>query len=430
MILNILPAPNTATTKPHILLITHIKMLVGTHPAGIELIRGRSMANLPMLENAWLLIEEDIIKDFGQMIDLNRLQLPLHTIEINAQGGFVLPSWCDSHTHLVFAANREEEFVLKIKGKSYEEIAASGGGILNSAKKVQACSEDELFELAQQRLHELIRLGTGAIEIKSGYGLTLDSELKILRVIKRLKAEVSIPIKATFLGAHAYPENYKKDHKGYLELLTQQLIPQIAAQGLADYIDVFCERGFFSVDETSYLLDVGATYGLKPKIHVNQLSVSGGVEVGVKHQALSVDHLEMLDENAISALAESKTVATLLPNCSLFLGIPFADARSLIQANVAVALASDFNPGSSPSGNMNLVVSLACIKQKMLPEEAINAATLNGAAAMELASNYGSICKGKKANLFITKPISSLACLPYFFGSNLVQTIILNGKVY
>ncbi len=412
------------------LLITHIKTLVGTHPPRAKILRGQSMADLPTLDDAWLLIEQDIIQDFGKMSDLNRAEIANDITEINADGCFVLPSWCDSHTHLVFAASREEEFVLKIQGKSYEEIAAAGGGILNSARKVQASAEEELYDLAQKRLEEVIRMGTGAIEIKSGYGLSLESELKMLRVIHRLKEHAPIPIKATFLGAHAYPEQYKNDHQAYVDLLTRQLLPQIADEGLADYMDVFCERGFFSLDETSRLLDAGAKYGLKPKIHANQLSASGAVEIGVKHQALSVDHLEMLDDHAIGALANSATIATLLPNCSLFLGIPFADARRLIQANVPVALASDFNPGSSPSGNMNLVVSLACIKQKMLPEEAINAATINGAAALELSHQYGSISRGKKANLFITKPIPSLAYLPYSFGSNHLQTIILNGKVY
>lgn len=412
------------------LFIHSIKTLVGTHASELKVLGGLSMGNLPTLNNAWLLIEGDRIKSFGKMDSLDRAEIPNNANEINAKGCFVMPSWCDSHTHLVFAATREEEFEMKIKGKSYEEIAASGGGILNSAKKLQACSEEELFDLAQVRLDEVIRMGTGAIEIKSGYGLTLESELKMLRVIRKLKQNSSISIKATFLGAHAYPEIYKNNHPAYLKLLTEQLLPQIVDQELADYIDVFCERGFFSLDETAHLLDIGAKLGLKPKIHANQLTASGAVELGVQHHAISVDHLEMLDNNALFALTKGSTIATLLPNCSLFLGIPFADARRLMQADVPVALASDFNPGSSPSGNMNLVVSLACIRQKMLPEEAINAATLNGAAAIELSTEYGSITRGKKANLFITKPIPSLAYIPYSFGSNCVQTVILNGKVY
>lgn len=411
------------------LLITHIKTLVGTHTSQTRIIPGREMANLPTLNHAWLLIEGDIIKDFGEMKELSRDTIPPHTFEINAEGCLVLPTWCDSHTHLVFAASREEEFVLKIKGKTYEEIATAGGGILNSAKKLQACPEEILFELAQKRLNDLIQTGTGAVEIKSGYGLSLESELKMLRVIRKLKEKAAIPIKATFLGAHAYPQEYKNNHNAYLDILINQLLPQIADEGLADYIDVFCERGFFSVDETSLLLETGAKYGLRPKIHANQLSATGAVEVGVKHHAISVDHLEVLNEQAIQALANSETIATILPNCSLFLGIPFADARQLMQANIPVALASDFNPGSSPSGNMNLVVSLACIKQKMLPEEAIHAATLNGAAALELSHAYGSVSRGKKANLLITKEIPSLAYLPYAFGASQVQKVILNGKL-
>ncbi|MGB4774435.1 MAG: imidazolonepropionase [Daejeonella sp.] len=411
------------------LLITNIKTLVGTHPAEVRVLRGKEMADLPVVNDAWLVIEDGKIKDFGEMntIPPEMSNLPA---QISAKGKFVLPSWCDSHTHLVFAQSREEEFVMKIKGKTYEEIAAEGGGILNSARKLQDASKDDLYESACKRLDEVIRLGTGAIEIKSGYGLTLESELKMLRVIRKLKERSPIPVKATFLGAHAYPQEYKNNHSGYLKLITDQMLPQIAEEGLADYIDVFCEQGFFSVDETSLILEAGLCYGLKSKIHANQLSASGAVEVGVKHQALSVDHLEIMDESALNVLKNSQTIATLLPSCSLFLRIPFADARSLIHANIPVALASDFNPGSTPSGNMNLVVSLACIRQKMLPEEAINAATMNGAAAMELSHTHGSMTKGKTANLFITKEIPSLAYLPYAFGSNLIETVIVNGKIY
>ncbi|MEO8794036.1 MAG: imidazolonepropionase, partial [Daejeonella sp.] len=371
--------------------------------------------------------ENDLIKDFGTMDSVPEVGSAI--TEINAEGKFVIPSWCDSHTHLVFAASREEEFVMKIQGKSYEEIAAAGGGILNSAAKLAYATEDELFESAYNRLEEVIKLGTGAIEIKSGYGLTLESELKMLRVIRRIKEKAPIPVKATFLGAHAYPKEFKSNHAGYLDIIINQMLPAIADEGLADYADAFCEQGFFSVDETSRVLDAASKYGLKPKIHANQLSATGAVEVSVKHKALSVDHLEVMDEQAINCLANSETIATLLPSCSLFLGIPFADARSLINKNIAVALASDYNPGSTPSGNMNLVVALACMRQKMLPEEAINAATLNGAAATELTEMYGSICKGKKANFFITKKIPSLAYLPYAFGSNLIDQVILNGKI-
>ncbi len=411
------------------LLITHIKTLAGVYPEGTKVIRGKAMANLPVLNDAWLMMEDGKIKDFGGMDQIPD-QISSLKSQVSVKGKFVFPAWCDSHTHLVFAASREEEFVMKINGKTYEEIAASGGGILNSAKKVQEKSEEELFESAAKRLDEVIRLGTGAIEIKSGYGLTLESELKILRVIRKLKETSPIPVKATFLGAHAYPSEFKNDHEGYLKLIIEKLIPQLADEGLADYIDVFCEQGFFSVDETSRILEAGARYGLKPKIHANQLSATGAVEVGVKHKALSVDHLEIMNNAATEALKNSDTIATLLPSCSLFLGIPFADARSLINADIPVALASDFNPGSAPSGNMNLVVSLACMRQKMLPGEAINAATLNGAAAMELAHTCGSITKGKLANLIIAKPIPSLAYYPYSFGSNLIDRVIINGKIY
>ncbi|HEY1007129.1 MAG TPA: imidazolonepropionase [Sphingobacteriaceae bacterium] len=410
------------------LLITNIKGLAGLHPAGTLLLRGNEMAGLPVLEDAYLLLENGRISGFGEMRTMPE-GLGTGREELDAQGRYVLPAWCDSHTHLVFAASREEEFVMKIRGRSYEEIAAAGGGILNSAGKVRQAGEDELFESARQRLDELMALGTGAIEIKSGYGLTADAELKMLRVIRRLKEAVPIPVKATFLGAHAYPAGYRADHAGYLKIL-KDLIPRLAGEGLADYIDVFCESGFFSLSESLEILEAGARHGLKPKIHVNQLSVSGGVQLGVAQKAVSVDHLEMLDQAAIDSVAGSGTVATLLPGCSLFLGIPFADARRLIGAGAAVAVASDYNPGSAPSGNMNLVVSLACIRLRMLPEEALNAATLNGAAAMELSDELGSIAVGKRANLIVTKQIPSLNYLPYAFGSTLVDRVIINGNIY
>lgn len=411
------------------MLITNIKGLVGIHPKEKLVLRGSELANLPVLENAWLLIENGLIKDFGLMSEIPS-QISNLKSQISAKGKFVLPSWCDSHSHIVFAASREEEFVMKIEGKSYEAIAAAGGGILNSARKLHLASEDDLFESASNRLKELIKLGTGAIEIKSGYGLTVDSELKMLRVIKRLKTAFPIPIKATFLAAHAYPQEYKNDHQGYINLIIEQMLPAIAEEKLADYIDAFCEKGFFSVEETDQILIAGASYGLKPKIHANQLSVSGGVQIGVKHNAISVDHLEETDAAVLNSLANSDTIATLLPSCSFYLGIPFANARELINTNAIVALASDFNPGSTPSGNMNFVVSLACIKLKMLPEEAINAATLNGAAAIELSDKIGSIAIGKKANLIITKTIPSIAFLPYSFGQTQIETVILNGEIY
>ncbi|WP_316802361.1 imidazolonepropionase [Pedobacter nototheniae] len=410
------------------MLIINIKGLVGLHGKEKLVLSGNEMANLPVLENAWLLIENDLIKDFGTMEQLPASVSGIPAIDV--QGKYVFPSWCDSHTHIVFAASREEEFAMKIEGKSYEEIAAAGGGILNSARKLQIATEEELFKSASNRLQQMIMLGTGAVEIKSGYGLTVESELKMLRVIQRLKQRFPIPVKATFLAAHAYPNAYKDNHKGYINLIVDEMLPKIAAENLADYIDVFCEKGFFSVEETDLILQAGARYGLKPKIHANQLSVSGGVEVGVKNKAVSVDHLEETDENVINSLKNTTTIVTLLPSCSFYLGIPFANAKGFIAANLPMALATDYNPGSTPSGNMNFVVSLACIKMKLLPEQAINAASLNGAAAMELSADFGSIAIGKKANLFITRPMPSVAYLPYSFGQPQIETVILNGKIY
>lgn len=410
------------------MVITNIKALVGIHSKEKSFLRGSELNQLPILENAWLLLEDGLIKDFGLMSNLNTPYENLNTID--ATGKFVFPSWCDSHTHLIFAAPREEEFALKIAGKTYEEIAAAGGGILNSANKLQIATEDELFESASNRLNDIIKQGTGAVEIKSGYGLTVESELKMLKVIKRLKAVFPIPIKATLLAAHAYPADYKNNHKGYIKLIIDELLPKVAAENLADYIDVFCEKGFFSNEETSQILAAAANYGLKPKIHANQLSSSGAAQIGIKHQAISVDHLEETDEEVLQALSESNTIATLLPSCSFYINIPFANAKGLIKSNAVVALASDYNPGSTPSGNMNFVVSLGCIKLKMTPEQAVNAATLNGAAAMELSEEVGSIAVGKKANLFITRPMTSLAFLPYSFGQSQVETVILNGEIY
>lgn len=411
------------------MLIKNIKGLVGVHPEGKLVLRGSELANLPILENAWLLIENDLIKDFGLMSEIPS-QISNLPSQISAEGKFVFPSWCDSHSHIIFAASREEEFVMKIAGKTYEDIAAAGGGILNSARKLELATEDELFESASLRLKDMLKQGTGALEIKSGYGLTVESELKMLRVIKRLKAAFPIPIKATFLAAHAYPQAYKNDHQGYINLIINKMLPAVAEENLADYIDVFCEKGFFSVEETEQILIAGAKQGLKPKIHANQLSISGGVQAGIKHHAVSVDHLEETDTDVLNSLDDSSTIATLLPSCSFYLGIPFANARGLINANAIVALATDYNPGSTPSGNMNFVISLACIKLKMLPEEAINAVTLNGAAAMELSDKIGSIAIGKKANLIITKAVPSIAFLPYSFGQTQIETIILNGEVY
>jgi len=410
------------------MLITNIKALVGVHPKETHFLRGSELNQLPILENAWLLLENGLIKDFGAMESLPPSSAKLETFD--AKGRFVFPSWCDSHTHIVFAAPREEEFALKIAGKTYEEIAAAGGGILNSANKLQHASEDELFESASIRLKDMIKQGTGALEIKSGYGLTVESELKMLRVIQRLKATFPIPIKASLLAAHAYPAEFKENHKGYIDLIINELIPQVAQEKLADYIDAFCEKGFFSLEETALILEAAAKYGLKPKIHANQLSVSGAVQLGIQHQAVSVDHLEETDEAVLTALSESNTIATLLPSCSFYINIPFANAKGLIENNAIVALASDYNPGSTPSGNMNFVVSLGCIKLKMTPQQAINAATINGAAAMELSEQVGSIAIGKKANLMITRPMTSLAYLPYSFGQSQIETVILNGEIY
>ena len=410
------------------MLITNIKGLIGLHPKNKLVLRGSELDHLPVLENAWLLIEDGLIKDFGKMDSFpsSIAHLPSHS----AESRYNFPSWCDSHTHIVFAASREEEFAMKIQGKTYEEIAAAGGGILNSANKLQKATENELFESAAIRLKQMILQGTGAVEIKSGYGLTTASEIKMLRVIRRLKDQFPIPIKATFLAAHAYPAEFKNNHQAYIDLIINEMLPQIAEEKLADYIDVFCEQGFFSVEETDQLLKAGAKYGLKPKIHANQLSVSGAIEVAVKNNAISVDHLEESNEETIETLRNADTIVTLLPSCSFYLGIPFADAKNFIKADLPIALATDYNPGSTPSGNMNFVVSLGCIKMKMFPEQAINAATLNGAAAMEISENYGSIAIGKKANLFITKPMPSVAYLPYSFGESQVDTVILNGEIY
>lgn len=409
-------------------LITNIKLLVNCRQQN-QLLRGKELAHLPCIENAYLLIEDGLIAEYEEM---KNLKSSISNIQqkINATGQFILPAWCDSHTHLVFAASREEEFIDKIKGLSYAEIAAKGGGILNSAKKQNAASEDELFNLAWKRLEEVSKLGTGAIEIKSGYGLTVDGELKMLRVIKKLKEKSNLSIKATFLGAHTYPLEYKDKHQGYIDLIINEMLPVIAKEKLADYIDVFCETGFFSPEETETICKAGMSYGLKPKLHVNQLNSIGGIETGIKLNALSLDHLETMTDEDIRLLAKvPMVIGTLLPTAAFFLRMPFQPARKLIDAGCAIALASDYNPGSSPSGNMNLVIAMSCIQMKMLPEEAINAATINGAYAMELQNEVGSITIGKKANLIFTKPISSLAYIPYAFGSNLIDKVMIAGNM-
>lgn len=405
--------------------LKNIKELLQTRTDS-SLLHGNEMSQLPTLKDAWLLIENDRIKDFGSMENAPSFE-GIETIDV--QDKLVLPTWVDSHTHLVFAGSREEEFVMRLKGKSYQQIAEAGGGILNSALKLQKTSEEELFEAAWERLQNLINLGTGAIEIKSGYGLTVDAELKMLRVIRQLKEKSPIPIKASFLGAHSYPLEFKENHQGYIDLIINEMLPQIAAEGLADYIDAFCEKVAFNVAETEQVIKAGIKYGLKPKVHTNQFNCMGGIELCVDNNAISVDHLEVVSDNEIEYLRRSSTIATLLPSAPFFLSDPYQPARKLLDANIPVALASDYNPGSSPSGNMNLVISLASIKLKMTPEEAINAATLNGAHAIEMAEDYGSIQKGKKANLIITKAVPSIGYLPYSFGENSIDTVIVNGKV-
>ncbi|HQW84361.1 MAG TPA: imidazolonepropionase [Ferruginibacter sp.] len=407
-------------------LITNIKQLIGTRENS-TLLRGKELANLPSIEDAFLLIEDGIIVEYGAMYELE-LKIPhLPKDIIDAKAAFVLPTWCDSHTHIVFAQTREEEFIYKLKGMSYAEIAARGGGILNSANKLNTATEDELFNNAYKRIQDVIKLGTGAIEIKSGYGLTIDGELKMLRVIKRLKEKCSIPIKATFLGAHTYPLAYKENHQGYINQIINEMLPVIAKEKLADYIDCFCESGFFSALEMETIVNAGIGFGLKPKLHVNQLNSIGGIESAIRLSSLSVDHLETMTDNDIKLLSASNTIGTLLPTAAFFLRMGFQPARQLIDAGCAIALASDFNPGSSPSGNMNFVISLSCIQMKMLPEEAINAATLNAAYAVELQDQLGSVTIGKKASLIFTKPIPSLAYLPYSFGENNIDKVMING---
>jgi imidazolonepropionase len=413
--------------SPH--LFYNIRQLVNTREDS-PLLRGGELAELPVIHDAWLHIEGEHIAGFGPMSELPPALASLRGTSdgTDASGRLVLPAWCDSHTHLVYAGSRESEFVDKIRGLSYADIHAKGGGILNSARRVAETPEEVLFTEAWQRLQELVKMGTGAVEIKSGYGLTVEGELKMLRVIRKLKQRSKLAIKATFLGAHAYPERYRQDHEGYIDLIVNEMLPAIAAGGLADYIDVFCEEGFFSPAETETVLRAGARYGLPAKIHANQLHLSRGVETGVRLGALSVDHLETMDSSAIAVLAGSGTIGTLLPTAAFFLRMPYQPARALIDAGCAIALASDYNPGSSPSGNMNLVVSMGCIQMRLLPEEAINAATLNGAHAMSLGDRIGSITRGKLANLIVTRPVPSLAYLPYSFGSDLVERVMIRGE--
>lgn len=412
------------------LLITNIKQLAGIREKGKSILKGRELAELQTLDNAWISIRDERIEAFGKMEEIrSKINPDTYDKHLDATGKTVLPAWCDSHTHIVYAGSRESEFTDRIKGLSYEEIARRGGGILNSAKKVQAASEEELFDAAWLRLEEIRSKGTGAVEIKSGYGLTVEAELKMLRVIRKLKERSSLQIKATFLGAHAFPMEYKEDHQGYLRLMIDKMLPLIAGEGLAEYVDAFCEFGFFSTDETAQILEAGIRYGLKPKIHANQLNYSGGIQVGVKYNAVSVDHLECVGDEELAALKNSSTIGTILPSAAFFLGISYQPARKMIDAGLAIALATDYNPGSSPSGSMPFVISLACTQLKMTPEEAINACTLNGAYAMELEKEAGSITGGKLANLIITKTIPSYNFIPYAFGSDTIEQVIINGKL-
>ena len=406
-------------------LIINIKELLQTRENPTEMVSGKEMAILPSIRNAYLLIDNDLISDYGEMENCPTANVD--TI-INANGKIILPAWCDSHSHLVYAGNRELEFVDRINGLSYEQIANRGGGILNSAKNLNETSEDVIYNQSKKRLDEVMKLGTGAIEIKSGYGLTVEGELKMLRVIKKLAKNHPIKIKATFLGAHAFPAIYKENPDGYINLIINEMLPKIKTENLADYIDAFCETGYFSVAQTERIILAGKEHGLHAKIHVNQFNAIGGIKMAVSHNALSVDHLEVLTDEDIESLKNSKTIAVALPSCSYFLSIPYTPARQLINEGLPIALATDYNPGSTPSGNMNFVVATACIKMKMTPEEAINAATINGAYAMGISATHGSITKSKKANFIITKPINSYYELPYSFGSNLIEKVFIEGK--
>jgi imidazolonepropionase len=409
------------------LLIHNTGMLVQTRDGSAVYAAGKDMSVLPVIKNGWLLIEDGIIAGYGSAATMPAISSYIKRLD--AGGGYVFPSFCDSHTHLVYAGSREKEYCDKIRGLSYEEIAKRGGGILNSAKLLHETPEDELFRQSMERVTEIISLGTGAVEIKSGYGLTTEDELKMLRVIRRIKRETPLTVRSTFLGAHAVPAPYRDNRKGYVDLIVSEMIPAVAAEALADYIDVFCDRGFFTVEETARILEAGGRHGMRPKIHANELDYSGGIQTGVRYGALSVDHLEFTGQEEIEALLGSGTMPTLLPGAAFFLGMTDPPARRMIDAGLPLAMASDFNPGSSPSGNMNLIVSLGCIRLHLLPEEAVNAVTINSAYAMGLSGTHGSITPGKKANLFITRKIPSYEFLPYAYGSNLIETVILNGEV-
>lgn len=407
-------------------LIYNIGLLVQVRDEPVSFVAGKEMSVLPVIRDAWLLMENDIIEAYGTMD--NKPVTGDHTREIDACGGFVFPSFCDSHTHIVYAGSREIEYIDKIKGLSYEEIAQRGGGILNSAERLHNTTEEELFSQAMTRVREITAFGTGAVEIKSGYGLTTADELKMLRVIRRIKRETPLTVRATFLGAHAMPARFREDRKGYIDLIVNEMIPAVAAERLADFIDVFCDKGFFTIEETDRILSAGAVYGLIPKMHANELDYSGGIQLGVRHKALSVDHLEFTGDEEIAALRGSGTMPTLLPGAAFFLGMTDPPARKMIGAGLPLALASDYNPGSSPSGNMKFIMSLGCIRLRMLPEEVINAVTVNSAYAMGVSEMHGSITAGKKASLFITDRIPSYEYMPYAYGSHLVSRVFLNGE--
>ena len=406
-------------------LFINIKELIQVRETSIDFLSGKEMNVLPTLKNAFLLVKKGLIADFGLMENCPDIKIKT----IDATGKMILPSWCDSHTHIVYAGNREGEFVARIHGRSYKEIADNGGGILNSAKRLQTTSDEDLYQQSKMRLEEIIQLGTGAVEIKSGYGLTKDAELKMLRVIKKLKEKYPLQIKATFLGAHAVPTAYKDNKSGYIQMLIADILPAIQKENLADFIDVFCETGYFSIADTQQILEAGKKHGLVGKIHVNQFTAIGGIQVGIENNVLSVDHLEEMRTEDIDALKNTKTMPVALPSCSYFLSIPYTPARKMIDAGLPLALATDYNPGSAPSGNMNFAVATACIKMKMTPEEAINAATINGAYAMGLQDKVGSISKGKFANLILTKAINSYHFIPYSFGNHAIEKVFLKGEI-
>ena len=408
------------------MLVKNIGTIVGIDESGRTRVSGKAMGEITMLENAWLLTDGTRIKDYGTM---DSVPAEGGYEVIDARNGWLFPSFCDSHTHIVYAGSREQEFLDKINGLSYEEIAKRGGGILNSADRLHDTTEDELYRQAMERIDEIVAMGTGLVEIKSGYGLTLEDELKILRVIRRIRENAPLEVRTTFLGAHAVGRAYKGRQSEYVEHVCNDMIPAVAKESLADYVDVFCDRGFFTPEETARIIETGARYGLRAKIHANELAVSGGVEIGVAHNALSVDHLESMGDEQIEALRGSETMPTMLPGCAFFLGITYPPARKMIDAGLAVALASDFNPGTAPSGNMRFVVSLASIKMKMTPAEALNAATLNSACAMGESKEFGSITRGKMANFYITKPLPSLAFMPYAHQTPIIERVVLKGKI-